>query len=70
MWRYWIPVAACGLLAACNPYYRFVGQASAGAVDPVDFPSAYLGTSTTTGGPQPRQHAGQCGASPERRVRE
>ncbi len=51
MWRYWIPLAACGLLGACNPYTRFVGQASAGAVDPATFPPAYLGISTTTGGP-------------------
>jgi hypothetical protein len=31
------------LLAACDPYTRLIGESSAGAVDPVDFPAAYLG---------------------------
>jgi hypothetical protein len=39
------------LLGACNPYTRFVGEASAGAVDPATFPPAYLGISTATGAP-------------------
>ena len=43
MWRHWFPLAACVLLAACDPYQRFVGESSAGAVDPVKFPAPYLG---------------------------
>lgn len=45
MWRQWLPVTAATLaLSACNPYSRFTGDSSAGAVDPVNFPAAYLGT--------------------------
>jgi len=43
MWRIGCSAAAVLLLAACDPYTRFVGQASAGAVDPVNFPPEYLG---------------------------
>ena len=42
MWRHGFSLAACLFLAACNPYTRFVGENSAGAVDPVNFPAAYL----------------------------
>ena len=31
------------LLGACNPYERRVGEYNAGGVDPIKFPSAYLG---------------------------
>ncbi len=44
MSRVWFPLAAAGLLAACNPYERFVDESSAGAVDPINFPADYLGT--------------------------
>jgi hypothetical protein len=43
MSRKGFPLAACVLLAACDPYTRFVGESSAGAVDPVKFPAPYLG---------------------------
>jgi hypothetical protein len=44
MWRQWLPVTAATLaLSACNPYYRFTGDSSAGAVDPVNFPAGYVG---------------------------
>jgi hypothetical protein len=43
MWRHWFPLAACVLVAACDPYQRFVDEESAGAVDPVNFPPEYLG---------------------------
>lgn len=45
MWRQWLPLTAAAMtLGACNPYYRFKGDSSAGAVDPVNFMAAYLGT--------------------------
>jgi len=43
MWRLGFPLAACVLFAACDPYTRFVGESTAGAVDPVNFPAPYLG---------------------------
>ena len=45
MWRQWLPLTAAALtLSACNPYYRFKGDSSAGSADPVHFMTAYLGT--------------------------
>jgi len=36
--------ATIAVLGACNPYERRSGEYSAGSVDPIKFPSAYLGT--------------------------
>ena len=45
MWRQWLSLATCAwALGACNPYDRYTGDSNAGAVDPVKFPKAYLGT--------------------------
>ncbi|MEO6951062.1 MAG: hypothetical protein ABI321_04540 [Polyangia bacterium] len=45
MWRQWLPLTTAALtLSACNPYYRFKGDSSAGSADPVNFMAAYLGT--------------------------
>ncbi len=50
MWMKWMPIAALWL-AACDPYTRFVGDSSAGAVDPRNFPTAYRGIDPNSGAP-------------------
>jgi hypothetical protein len=46
MWRHWLPLALSALaFTACDPYDRFTGDSSAGAVNAIKFPAAYLGDS-------------------------
>ncbi len=49
-WKLSMPLLALSL-AACNPYSRFVGDSNAGAVDPRNFPAAYLGIDPNSGEP-------------------